>query len=452
MRIILAGSGQIGYALIKSFLDEGHDLTIIDEDQNTINNIQNTFDVMTLCGNCATASALHDANIEKADLLIAVTSKDEINLLACMTSKSINPKIHTIARIRNPEYANQVYSMQEVTGLSLIVNPEQSVANEIYMLLKMPGFLRRESFARGQFEIVELKVDQNSVLNGLALNQLPGTVKCKALVCAIVRNDQCIIPRGNHTIEAGDRIFVAAPTDSLSDLLKNVGVTTKRVKNCMIIGGGRSTYYLGKKLIDSGIKVKIIEPDPTVSRLIMNQLPKASVIQENPQDQDSLIREGIEDFDSLVSLTSQDAVNAITAMFGTTLGIQTIISKFDQMSSSVLFGKIPIGSIVRPQDLASNAILRYVRAMQNQSGAAISIHNIADGKAEALEFEVNEHTLHIGEPLKSFKLKDNVLISCITTGSETSIPNGDSKFNPGDTLVIVSSHSGAIAQLNDIFA
>ena len=452
MRIVLAGSGQIGYALIKSLLEEGHQLTVIDENQDVINNVQNSFDVMTLCGNCATASALHDANIEKADLLIAVTSKDEINLLSCLTSKSINPNIHTIARIRNPEYASQMYSMQEITGLSLIVNPEEQVANEIYMLLKMPGFMRRDSFARGQVEIVELKADSNSLLTGLALSQLAGTVKCKVLVCAIVRDGSCLIPKGNHTIQEGDRIYVTAPSDSLSTLLKNVGITTKKIKTCMIVGGGRMTYYLGQRLIESGIKIKIVESDPTTSRLIMNQLPQASVVRENPQDQEALIREGIEDFDSLVSLTSQDAINAITAMYGVSLGIQTVISKFDQMSSSLLFGKLPLGSVVRPQDLASNSIVRYVRAMQNQSGAATSIHYIAGGKAEAMEFEVTDKAPHLNEPLKAFKLKDNVLIACIRSGSETIIPNGDSSFKPGDSLVVVTNKSGAVAQLNDIFA
>ena len=451
MKIIICGCGRIGYPVIRDLLEEGHQLTVIDENQRAINDIQNTFDVMTLCGNCATASALRDAAVDKADLLIALTAKDEINLLSCMTSHSINPKIHTIARIRNPEYIEQVASMQKLTGLSMIINPEQSVADEIYKLLKMPGFMRRETFARGQVEIVELKADKGSPLCGLALNQLAGTIKCKVLVCAIVREGTCLIPKGNHTIQEGDRIYVTAPSDSLAILLKNLNITTHRVKDCMIIGGGRISYYLGQRLINSGIKVKIIEQSEETSQLIMTQLPRCTVVHEDPQDQEQLIKEGIESFDSLVTLTGQDSVNAITSLFGASLGIPTIVTKFDQMSSSQLLGKLPLGSIVRPQDLAGNAIERFVRAMQNQTGAAVAVHTIADGLAEALEFEVDENTLHKDEPFRSFKLRAHTLIACVTSGYTTEIPNGDSKFSLGDTIVVVTNQAGSVTQLNDIF-
>ena len=453
MKIIIAGGGKVGATLTRQLSAEGYDLTLIDKNAQVLETTMNAYDVMAVQGNCATMAALRQAGVEDADLLIAVTNADEVNLLCCMTAHGLNPKLHTIARIRDPEYAHQIYKMRNSFGLSLTVNPEKQAAVEIERLLKYPGFLRRETFAKGRVEIVELRIDEKSKLRDVSLGELGNVVKCRVLVCAVLRDGEAIAPKGNFVLRQGDRVFVTAPTDRLTILLKNLGVITRPVRRVILCGGGRVSYYLANLLLKDGISVQLIEHSHERCLELAGLLPdKCCIIHGDATSQSLLEKEGIANCDALVTLTGLDELNMVISLYGNSQGVPQIITKLGRMGSSGIVDDLPLGSLIYPKELCCNTIVRYVRAMQNQAGAAISLHAIADGKMEAVEFLVDETTRNCGVPLKDLKLKPNILLACINHAGNTEIPNGASFFEKGDTVILVTPGRGSLLQINDIFA
>lgn len=451
MDIIIAGGGKVGLTLARQLAAEGHDITLIDRDSLVLEEAVEQFDSMAVCGNCASKEVLLQAGVEKAELVIAATNADEVNLLCCMTAHGINSKVHTIARIRNPEYAEQVMTMPEVFPLSLTVNPEKQAAIEIERLLKYPGFLRRDTFAKGRVEIVELRIDEQSKLCNVALSELSSTVKCKVLVCAVLRQGTAVAPSGNFVLRQGDRIFVTAPTATLTVLLKNLGIITRRVRKVLICGGGRVSFYLASLLEKDGISVQLIDRDHARCVQLAGLLPKTSVVHGDCSSQSILDTQGIDDVDALASLTGVDETNMIISLYGNSRNVPQIITKLSR-GESIIADALPLGSVICPKELCSNTIVRYVRAMQNQTGAAVSVHAIADGQVEAVEFLIDSDTRNCGIPLKQLKLKANVLVASITHGAQTQIPGGDSVFTEGDTVVVVTSGRGVLKSINDIFA
>lgn len=451
MKIIIAGSGKVGLTLAKELLSEGYDITLIDSDPAVLQSSLESIDVMAYGGNCASMETLLGAGIKEADLLIAATATDEINMLCCMTAYAINRKIHTIARIRDPEYLRQAYAMKESFGLSLAFNPEKQAAAEIERLIKYPGFLKRDAFARGRAQIVELKLEEDSLLCEVPLSEMDGIVKCKVLVCAVLREGKAIVPDGSFVLKAGDKIFVTAPTDSLSDLLKNLGIVTHKIKDVMIAGGGTVCYYLAKLLEKSKLNVRVIDKNYERCEKLSEILPKASIIHGDASNQQTLESVGICESDALISLTGNDELNMIISLYGNSCGVPLTVTGLNEFDNTVITDKLPLGSVISPHKLCCNTVVRYVRALEKQSGAAVTVHAIADGQMEAIEFNVDKDTLNCGVPLKKIKLRKNVLIACITRGDVTEIPSGDSTFNEGDAVVVVSSGESAIMQLNEIF-
>ncbi len=452
MKIIIAGGGKVGQTLARQLSAEGHDLTLIDRDNQVLEKTVNNYDMMVVSGNCASKEVLLSAGITDADLLIAVTAMDEVNLLCCMTAHGLNQNLHTIARIRTPEYADQIMTMRDVFPLSMTVNPEKQAALEIERLLKFPGFLRRESFANDQTQIVELRIDASSKLCNLPLSDLGTVVKCRVLICAVLRSGTAVAPTGNFVLKEGDRIFVTAPTANLAILLKSLGIVTKKVRNVLLCGGGRVSYYLASLLEDDKMTVRILERNYDRCTTLATQLPQATVIHGDCSSQATLDSQGLEIMDSIVTLTGLDETNMVVSLYAGSRGVSQIITKLSRTENSKLADTMALGSTISPKELCCNSIIRYVRAMQNQTGAAISVHTIADGQAEAVEFMVDETTKHCGKALKDIKLKPNVLIASITHGADSQVPNGNSSFQPGDTVVIVTSGRGVLQGINDIFA
>ena len=451
MNIIIAGIGKVGLTLARQLAAEGHDITLIDRDSLILEEAVEQIESMAVCGNCASKDVLLQAGVGTAELVIAATNADEINLLCCMTAHGINPKLHTIARIRNPEYAEQIATMPEVFPLSLTVNPEKQAAMEIERLLKFPGFLRRDTFAKGQVQIVELRIDDASKLCNVALSELSNIVKCKVLVCAVLRAGTAVAPSGNFVLRQGDRIFVTAPTATLAVLLKNLGIITRRVRRVMICGGGRVSYYLASLLEKDGISVQLIDRDHSRCVELAAALPDCSVTYGDCSNQKLLDNQGIGEVDALASLTGMDETNMIISLYANSQNVPQVITKLSRGESSIA-DNLPLGSVICPKELCSNNIVRYVRAMQNQTGAAVTVHAIADGQAEAVEFLVDSTTKNCGIALKQLKFKPNVLLASITSSGKTEIPGGDSMFNEGDTVVAVTSGRGVLKSLNDIFA
>ena len=451
LNILIAGCGRVGETLIRQLSAEGYDLTVIDKDSKLLETLVEQYDIMALTGNCASMETLKEAGADSADLLIAATGSDEINLLSVMTAHGINPKMHTIARIKNPESTDQIYAMRGTFGLSMIFNPEKHAAAEIERLLKYPGFLKRDSFAKGRVEIVELKIDADSKLCNAPLYSIYGAIKCRILICAVLRDGSAIIPDGKFILQEGDKIFVTAPSAELSRLLKSLGIITGKTRKVIIAGGGSVGYYLAEALCESKIDVTLIERDADRCAELAEDLTHANIICGDAGSQPLLASEGLDGADALVTLTGNDELNAIVSMYGSSCDLPLVITRLDRLDNARIIDKLSIGTVVSPKKLFSNTVVRYVRAMKNQEGAAVTIHNIADGKAEALEFVLDAGAENCGKPLKELKLKKNVLIASINHRGNVEIPGGNSTFEVGDGVVVVRACDDVILQFNDIF-
>lgn len=452
MKILIAGGGKVGGVIARRLAGEGNDITVIDLSDRLLGTFAEQIDVMTVQGNCTVKETLETAGAGDTDLLIAVTGSDETNLLCCMTAHYINPKMHTIARIRNPEYTKQIYEMRDVFALSMIVNPEKQAADEIHRLLQFPGSLKLDTFAKGRVEIVELRVDEGSKLCNIPLTSIQHIAGCKVLVCAVLRDGVVIMPSGDFVIKDGDRIFVTASTQNLTLLLRNLGAIARKVKRVLICGGGRTSYYLAAKLAASGVNTRIIEKDIGRCRELSELLPNVNIINADATNRDLLESEGLMTCDSLITVTGMDEVNIIISLYGNNVGVPQVITKLGHIDDSHILGELSLGSVISPKELCCSSIVRYVRAMGNQTGAATAVHFIADGKAEAIEFVVDNASKGAGIPLKQLKLKPNVLIACISKGARTVIPDGSTSFDVGDTIVVVTNNNSRIMCLNDIFA
>ena len=451
MKIVIAGAGKVGRTVANELSSEGHDLTLIDQNARVLEEVQVEYDVITLQGNSASKETLDAADIEHSDVLIAVTDMDEVNLLSCITAHALNPAIHTIARIRNPEYVEQAYSMRNIFSLSLVVNPERQAAMEIARLLRYPGFLKRESFVKARVEIVELKVNEGSRLCNVRLSELSGVTRAKVLICVVLRNGEAIMPSGDFTLKAGDRIFVTGESQQLHSMLTHIGIINMPVRHVIITGGGRISYYLAQELHKANIATSIIDNNLKKCEQLTEQLPYATIINADVSDRNALESEEIGDYDAFVSMTGMDELNIVTSLYASMMKVPQIVTKLGRGEDSDLVSNMPIGSVVCPKELCTMHIVRYVRGMQNKKGAALTIHRIADGKVEAIEFKVEDTTKHIGDALKNISVKKNILIVSIGHGNNTEIPSGNSTFKNGDTVVVIARRGALIHQLNDIF-
>ncbi|MBQ9550541.1 MAG: Trk system potassium transporter TrkA [Lachnospiraceae bacterium] len=451
MRILISGYGKMGSTLVRQLSNEGYDLTIIESDPEKLESCMELYDVMGVEGNCASMAVLREAGVEDADLLIAMTGHDEINLLSCITAHQMNPKINTVSRLKNPEYSREIASIQGAFSLSMAVNPDFQAAKEISRLIRYPGFLKRETFAKSNTEIVELKVKPESPMDGLSLFNINQTLKCQVLVCAVLRDGKALIPSGDFVLRENDRVFVTGSNENLNTLLRKLGVITHKASSAFIAGGSRIGFYLAKILQSHGISVQILDNKTSRCRELASQLPEATIVEGDASNQKVLDREGIGHSDVFVALTGIDETNILMSLYASQKGVPQVITKLGRAENLRVLDDLPVGSIISPKDLVTNIIVRYVRAKKNKVGAALTMHLIADGNVEAMEFRVNENTLHCNERLKDIRLKSNVLIAGITHKGINEIPTGESSFQTGDTLVIVSGEDRKIEQINDIF-
>ena len=457
MKIIIVGDGKVGQTLTKQLSKEGHDLTVVDSNPRILNDNIENFDILTVEGNGASMETLRRADAGEADLLIAATSTDEINLLSCITAKKLGTK-HTIARVRNTEYREQLVELRNELGLSMTINPEYSAAREIYQILQLPNFVKRETFAKGRVELVEMRIDETSPLKGVVrvvLHRLQSILgaKIQVLIAAVLREEEVIIPSGNFVIEEGDHVFFAAKTKQLDQLLKALGISKQRIKHVMIIGGGRIARHLIPRLLDAGVKVKVIEKDHEKCLQLYSEFPQVSVVESDGSLQQVLESEGIDQTDAIVTLTNIDEENLIISMFAHHCGVKKIVTKIGRLEYGSLFTDMGIGSIISPKERASADIIRYVRAMQNAEGSEIvALYHIANEQAEAMEFRVDDTVRFLGVPLKDIPLRKNILIACVTHGNEPMLANGNTCFYEGDSVVVLSTTQDTITHLNDIYA
>ena len=451
MKIVIIGIGKVGLTLAQNLDKEGHDLVLIDQQREILEKAEQSLDVMSFCGNGANVDLQQSANVGECDLMIAVTSKDELNLMCCMIAKKLGCK-HTIARVRNPEYTQAYFFMRDELGLSMVVNPERRAAREIFGLLKLPSFLKRESFVKGRAEIVEFSVHERDKLDGLKLVDLYNASKVKVLVCAVERDNEVIIPRGDFTLRAGDMIYVTAETKNLMSLVKFADLETTKIRSVILIGGSRIAFYLSSMLEEAGIDVKIIDSDAKRCEELGNLLENATIIHADGTSFDLLKSEGITETDAVVSLMNIDEQNLVVSMFANEMNVPKVITKINRVEYSSILRETKTECVITPASLTANGIVRYVRAMENgANSSAVTLHRMVDDRIEALEFIVTEETGNRDVPLKHIKLKKDILIAVINHGAKVIIPGGNDSFTLGDSVVVVAQANRNIDKLDDIF-
>lgn len=450
MNVIIVGGGKVGIMLTGLLSEEGHSVTVIDTAAKLVENIVNDYDVMGIGGNGASASVLNEAGVAQCDIFIAVTGSDELNIMSCIIASKIGAK-HTIARVRSAEYSLQVPFMRDSLGIGLVINPDFEAADEIARIIEFPAATKIETFSKGRIELAEITVSKENSLCGVRLADLRKTFNTAMLVCAVQRGDEVIIPSGNFVIEAGDKIHFTASKLDLPKVFKTLGMSKKKIRSVLIIGGSRTSYYLARHLLKAGIDVKIIENNMDRARTLEEGLKGATIICGDGTDSETLLDEGLEGYDATVALTDIDEENIIFSVFAAKNGVGKTVCKVNrEVFVSMMPSVLENCSVVTPKSITAGIILRFVRSINNAEGSNIQkLYRIIEGKADALEFHAAENCKLIDVCLKDCKLKSNIIIACISRKGEVIIPDGSTAIKKDDSVIVITA-AQPITDLNDI--
>ena len=446
MKIIIVGCGKVGTTLAEQLNRENHDITLIDCDSEALQSISDSTDVMSVTGNGAVYQVQMEAGIKEADLLIATTNSDELNMLCCLIAKKAG-NCHTIARIRNPEYSAEINYIREELNLSLAINPELAAAREIARLLRFPNAIKIELFAKGRIELLKFMIPKDSILDRMKVMDVVSRLKSNVLICAVERGDDVVIPDGNFEMRGGDKISFIAPHADCADFFRKAGIENNTVNSAMFVGGGKLTVYLAKALADTKIKIKIIEQDEERCRILSELLPHAMIIHGDGSDQKLLLEEGIRQTEAFASLTGFDEENILLSLYAASQSRAKLITKVNKIAFENVINALNLGSVIYPKMLTADIILQYVRAMQNSMGSNIeTLYKIVADKAEALDFRVRGDSPVLGIPLEKLRTRNNLLVACINRNGRIIMPRGKDTLEAGDTVIIVTTHTG----LNDL--
>ena len=450
MNIIIVGCGKVGEKIAHMLcLENEHNITIVDTRSSVVNAVVNQYDVMGVIGSGTNLDTLTEAGVADADILIAVTASDEINLLTCLIARKAG-KCQTIARVRKPEYNKEIDLFKEDLGLAMVINPELAAANEIARILRFPAAIKIDTFAKGRVEILKLRIDEASPLNNIKVADIISKLNCDVLVCGVERGDDAFIPRGDFVLEAGDYISIVTSITNETAFFKKAGIKAGKVKNTLIVGGGETGYYLAHKLLQTGIDVKIIENDTERCNMLCELLPKATIINGDGTDNNLLLEEGIGRTTSFVALTNIDEENILLSMFANTMSDGKIVTKINRIAYDNVISGLDLGTTIYPKNITAEHIVRFVRAIKNSMGSNIeTMHMMLGGKAEALEFRIAQSSPLINIPLQDLNIKNGVLIACIHRKGRVIIPRGQDCILPGDTVVVITTLKG-LGDIKDI--
>ena len=439
MNIVIVGGGTVGAEICERLTPEKHNITLIDTDELTLTELSNTYDLFGILGNGAELSVLKKADLDKADLLVAVTSNDEINILCCATAKKLGVD-HTIARVRNPEYAEMIEFMREEFDLSLTINPELALAKEIYRTLKFPSANRIDTFCKGRVEMAELVVPANSPICNKSLFEIRSSLNMRFIVCAVLRGNEAHIPTGNFVIEAGDTICVTLPDEDIAKFFKAIGAYKHPVRNILVVGASRTAYYLHSLLESGKISSTIVDKDKSACTEFAEEY-SATVVCDDPTKQEVLLEEGLASADAFLALSNDDGDNAIVSMYAKKQSSSKIVTMIKSSSYAELFKGLGLDGIVSPKSSTASLILKYVRSLANVKGSEIeNLYKIMDGKVEALEFFIKDRIKGLTDiPLKSLRLQSGILLACIVRDGNVIIPNGNDAIMVGDTVIVVTT-------------
>lgn len=442
MQIIIVGCGKVGLTLARQLGKENHDIVLVDTNQKKLQSLPEDIDALCIPGNGASINSLMEAGIANADILIAVTGSDELNLLCCLIAQKTG-HCHTIARVRNPIYSKELNFIKERLGISMIINPEYTAATEISRLLRFPSAIKIDTFAKGRVELLKFRVKPEFGLNNIPIMQMREKFNCDILICAVERNGEITIPGGTFVLQDNDTLSIIASPQNAAAFFQKIGLKTNQVKSTLIIGGGKLGYYLALLLLDMKIRVRIIENNPERCEQLSELLPEATIIQGDGTDKQLLLEEGLPQAESVVTLTNMDEENILLTLYAKEQTNAKLVTKVNRIDYDSLLDHLDIGSIIYPKYITADYILQYVRAMQNSIGSNVeTLYQILDNRAEALEFCVKEHSPVTDIPLCDIKLKQNLLIGCINRGGRIRIPRGNDCIRIGDTVIIVTTQKG----------
>ncbi len=450
MRIVIIGIGTIGRTILKNLAGEAHTITIIDEDKKLIEALIEKYDVFGVVGNGACMDIQEAANVSAADLVIALTRNDELNVFACLVAKRLGVQ-STVARVRNPLYRRQIAEMKDYLGISMVVNPERETATEIFNMINLPSVARIEHFAEGKVSLVEVIAEKGCSLIGESLLSLGKKLHSQVLICAVQRGDTVIIPSGSFVFQAGDKVHFTADVRNLGDFLAEVNLVQSPLKRIMIVGGGRIGYYLADMLSRKKYTVKLIEENAERADYLAEALPRVTIACGNGTQHDLLLEEGIDAMDAFVALTDNDEENIIVSMFANRKNVRKTVTKIHIDDLFGMLDELGIGSTVSPKHIVASRIISYVRALANSMGSnVLSLYRLVNDQVEALEFAAKTPERFYDRPLKELTIKKDCLIACIIRKNEVIIPNGSSTIRLGDNVVVVTTHKN-FDDLADVF-
>lgn len=442
MKIIIIGCGKVGFALAEELTAEKHEVTIIDSSANRLQEVEDDLDALQIVGNGSSIATLSEADVENTDLLIAVTGSDELNLLCCLIGKKLG-NCQTVARVRNPMYNRELGFIKESLGISMIINPEMAAASEIARLLRFPSAIKIDTFAKGRIELLKFRLKPEFHLDQISIAELPQKAHCDILVSGIERGEEAYIPNGDFVLQNGDLVTIIASPKNAATFFKNIGFKTDQVKNCIIVGGGTIAIYLARLLLESKIKVVIIEKSQERCQKLAEVLPEAMIINGDGTNKRLLLEENLENAEAFVTLTNMDEENILLALFARENSKAKLVTKVNRISFDHILDKLDLGSIIYPKYITTDYILQYTRAKVNSIGSNVeTLYHILDNKAEALEFIVKDNAQIVGIPLKNLKLKSNLLIGCIHRKGEVIIPRGNDSMKVGDSVIVVTTQRG----------
>lgn len=438
MNIIIVGCGKVGQTLAAQLNEEGNNVTVIDLTEAKVNSITSKCDVMGVVGNGATHMIQREAGIDTADLLIAVTGSDELNLLCCLVAKKAGD-CQTIARIKSPEYSAEAPYLKDELGLAMIINPEYAAAQEISRVLRFPAAIKIDTFAKGRVELLKFRLPENSPLVGMSVKDVITKLHCDILVCTIERGDESFIAHGNFIFDPKDVISIIASPKNASDFFKKIDFRLHSVKDAIIVGGGKITHYLCSILQKSGISAKVIEKDTSKCEALCAAFPEVSVICGDGSDKSVLLEEGVERAGAFVTLTNVDEENILISLFAKSVGKGKLITKVNHIEFDNVIKQLDLDTTICPKNITADTILSRVRAMKNTLGSNVeTLYNLIPGEVEAAEFVIKESSDVTGTPLSQLKFKENVLIAAILRGKKIMIPRGHDTIEPGDGVIVVS--------------
>lgn len=442
MNIIIVGAGKVGTTIADQLSSENHNITIIDLNQKKVEEAEEEFDAMGIVGNGASHQVQVEAGVMDAELLIAVTGSDELNLLCCLIAKKTG-KCQTIARVRNPIYSKEVNFIKRQMGLSVVINPELTAAQEISQLLRLPYAKKVDTFARGRVEMIKFRMNPELHMDGLQVADIISKMKCDIMICGVERQGQVMIPNGDFVLKNNDMVSMMAVPKETAKFFRKMGIPTHQAKSTLIVGGGTIAYYLAKQLLEMRVDVRIIEQNKERCEMLSEQLPEATILQGDGTDKEFLLEEGLMHTDSFVALTNMDEENLMLALLARKYSNAKLIAKVNRIHFEEVVDELDIDSVIYPKNLAADHIVRYTRAMQNSLGSNVeTLYKILDGQAEALEFVIREDSSVTNQRLMDLPLKDHLLVCYISRYGKLKMARGQDMLKVGDSVIIVTTHKG----------